>query len=347
MAGNRDLRPVVRQAIEGVGCAGRGAKFQMTEFSPIPFFVGTRGSALALVQADATQAALAAAFPELRIERKIIRTTGDRRTDVSLAEVAKAEGTFDKGVFIKELESALDDGSIDIAVHSLKDLPTVLDARFALAAVLERAPERDVLVTRSPKGIAGLPPGARVGTSSVRRARQISFIRPDLTVADLRGNVPTRLEKLATSGNLDGILLAEAGLVRLGFLTVSPAANMTEPVLSMPGLFATRLPEDQFFPAAGQGAIGIEIRADDARSRGLAEAIGHPGTWLRVTAEREFLRLLDAGCHTPIGVYSSLEHGTLSLKARVFPESEGPPKTGEAIGTDPLLTALELFKALQ
>jgi len=323
------------------------AEFQMTEFSPIPFLVGTRGSALALVQADATEAALAAAFPELRLERKIIKTTGDRRTDVSLAEVAKAEGTFDKGVFIKELESALDDGSIDIAVHSLKDLPTVLDARFALATVLERAPVRDVLVTRSADGIAGLAPGARVGTSSVRRARQVSFLRPDLTVTDLRGNVPTRLEKLATGENHDAILLAEAGLVRLGFLTESSAAGLPEPITSMPGLFATRLPEHEFFPAAGQGAIGIEIRAGDARSRVISEAIGHSDTWLRVTAEREFLRLLDAGCHTPVGVYSSLENGTLHLKARVFPESEGDPKTGEATGTDPYLTALELFQSLQ
>jgi hydroxymethylbilane synthase len=319
----------------------------MTELPSMPFAVGTRGSALALVQADATEAALAAAFPDLQLERKIIKTTGDRRTDVSLAEVAKAEGTFDKGVFIKELETALDDGTIDIAVHSLKDLPTVLDPRFALAAVLERAPVRDVLVTRNGGGLAELPPGARVGTSSVRRARQVLFLRPDLTVTDLRGNVPTRLEKLATGDNLDAVLLAEAGLVRLGFLTESATAGVPEPIASMPGLFATRLPEHEFFPAAGQGAIGIEIRHDDARSRVLAEAIGHRDTWLRVTAEREFLRLLDAGCHTPVGVFSSLENGTLHLKARVFPEAEGAPKTGEASGTDPHLTALELFQSLQ
>jgi hydroxymethylbilane synthase len=144
---------------------------EMDDESPNPFKVGTRGSELALVQAAATEAALAAAFPELPLERVIIKTTGDRRTDVSLADVAKVEGVFDKGVFIKELEIALDDGSIDIAVHSLKDLPTVLDERFALAAVLERAPVRDVLVTRDGGGFDSLPAGARVGTSSVRRAR--------------------------------------------------------------------------------------------------------------------------------------------------------------------------------
>ncbi len=318
----------------------------MSEPTSAPFLVGTRGSALALVQADATEAALAAAFPDLRIERRIVKTTGDRRTDVSLAEVAKAEGTFDKGVFIKELENALDDGSIDIAVHSLKDLPTVLDPRFALAAVLARAPVRDVLVTPG-GGIDSLPPGARVGTSSVRRARQLLFLRPDLVVTDLRGNVPTRLEKLASGENHDAILLAEAGLVRLGYLTESCAPPGPEPVSGMPGIFATRLPEDVFLPAAGQGAIGIEIRAGDSRSRVLAESIGHRATWLRITAERELLRLLGAGCHTPVGVFSSLENGTLRLKARVFPESEGPPKSCEATGADPHLTALELFNSLQ
>lgn len=319
----------------------------MNEDSPTPLTIGTRGSALALVQASATEAALAAAFPELRVERQIIKTTGDRRTDVSLAQVAKVEGTFDKGVFIKELEQALDDGSIDIAVHSLKDLPTVLDPRFALAAVLERAPVRDVLVTRDGGGFDSLPAGARVGTSSVRRARQVMFLRPDLIVTDLRGNVPTRLEKLAAGDDHDAILLAEAGLVRLGFLSANPADEFPEPILDMPGIFATRLHERTFFPAAGQGAIGLEIRAMDNRSRVFAESIGHAATWLRITAEREFLRLLDAGCHTPVGVFSTLENGELHLEARVFPETEGPPKTGEATGTDPYPTALELFHSLK
>jgi hydroxymethylbilane synthase len=318
----------------------------MSDESPTPFVVGTRGSELALVQATATETALAAAYPDMSFVRSVIKTTGDRRTDVSLAEVAKAEGTFDKGVFIKELEQALDDGSIDIAVHSLKDLPTVLDARFALAAVLERAPVRDVLVTLDAGGLEALPAGARVGTSSVRRARQVRFLREDLVVVDLRGNVPTRLEKLASGGNHDAILLAEAGLVRLGFLPEQAAGDGPEPVIGMPGLHATRLTEDTFFPAAGQGAIGLESRADDARSLVLAETIGHADTWKRITAEREFLRLLDGGCHTPVGVYSTLADDQIHLRARVFPESEGPPRTGEATGTDPIATALALFQSL-
>ncbi len=309
--------------------------------------IGTRGSELALVQAHATETALATLFPDLEIERVIIKTTGDRRTDVALAEVAKAEGVFDKGVFIKELEIALDDGSIDIAVHSLKDLPTVLGKRFALAAVLERAPVRDVLVTRNGFGLDGLPSSARVGTSSVRRACQVKFLRPDLEVVDLRGNVPTRLQKLASGENHDAILLAEAGLVRLGYLSDAPPGDGPEPIKDMPGLTAHRLAEELFFPAAGQGAIGLEIRATDQRSHVFAESIGHSATWKRITAEREFLRLLDAGCHTPVGVFSSLADGVLHLRARVFPGSGGEPRAGEATGENPIETALQLFQSLK
>ena len=308
--------------------------------------IGTRGSDLALVQATATEGLLRAAFPDVVFHRKIISTTGDRRTDVSLADVAKAEGTFDKGVFIKELEEALADGSIDIAVHSLKDMPTVLDARFRLAATLERAPVRDVLLTKSAGGLGGLEPGARVGTSSVRRAKQIEFLRPDLKLLDLRGNVPTRVVKLAETQIYDAILLAEAGLVRLGFLPQAEPEG-AETVKHFPNVYATRLPENEFFPAAGQGAIGLEIRGDDDIALGYAKAINHAETWRKVSAEREFLRLLDGGCHTPVGVYSHLDGGAISLYARVFPEEGGKPRVGEAQGTDPIQTALELFQSLK
>lgn len=314
--------------------------------SPTPIIVGTRGSELALVQATATEAALAAAFPDREIVRKVIQTTGDRRTDVALSEVAKAEGTFDKGVFIKEIEEALNAGEIDIAVHSLKDLPTVLQERFLLAAVLERAPVRDALIMRTPGGMAGLPVGASVGTSSVRRAKQVEWLRPDVRVIDLRGNVPTRLRKLAEDGNYDAILLAEAGLVRLGFIPPVAAGDEVETVAGIPELFVTRLAESDFFPAAGQGAIGLEVRAGDSSSRVFAESIGHQETWLRITAEREFLRLLDGGCHTPVGVFSSISGGEIHLRARVFPEAGGTPTSGEARGTDPFTLALELFNSL-
>lgn len=327
-------------------CCTRFSYPEMNDESPTPIIVGTRGSELALVQATATEAALAAAFPGRVIVRKVIKTTGDRRTDVSLAEVAKAEGTFDKGVFIKEIEEALDLGDIDIAVHSLKDLPTVLEDRYALAAVLERAPVRDVLVTRAPGGLAALPIGATIGTSSVRRAKQMEWLRPDLQITDLRGNVPTRLRKLAEDGTYDAIVLAEAGLVRLDFIPHT-AVGCDESVAGIPGLFVTRLDESEFFPAAGQGAIGLEVRANDEPSRLLAESIGHRESWLRITAEREFLRLLDGGCHTPVGVYSSISNdGEIHLKARVFPDAGGTPKSGEARGTDPITLALELFNSL-
>lgn len=321
----------------------------MSAYHDIPAInLGTRGSDLALVQATATEKALADAFPGLKVHREIIRTTGDRRTDVSLAEVAKSEGTFDKGVFIKELEEALDRGDIDIAVHSLKDMPTVVEPRFAVAAVLERAPIRDALISRKPGGLAALPPGARVGTSSVRRAKQIQWLRPDLTVIDLRGNVPTRLRKVSSEPLYDAILLAEAGLIRLGFLPKHPVFPNGETIIGIPGLHAVRLPEDEFYPAAGQGAIGLEIRQGDTPSRIFCEGIGHPETWLRITAEREFLRLLNGGCHTPVGVFSKIEGDQLILKARVFPEEGGTPVSGEATGsTDaPLALAQELFQSL-
>lgn len=309
--------------------------------------IGTRGSALALVQAEATEAALAEAFPDLKVERVIIKTTGDRRTDVSLANVAKAEGVFDKGVFIKELELALADGSIDLAVHSLKDLPTVLESTFSLAATLPRAPIRDVLVTRSADGWDGLKQGAVVGTSSVRRARQVKFLRPDIETTDIRGNVPTRLRKLAEETDYDAILLAEAGLVRLGYLQgsvdIPPASSVLE---DFPTLQATPLPEDGFLPAASQGAVGFETRSDDEETIEVARALNHQETWLRITAEREFLRLLDAGCHTPVGVHSHVDHGNITMKARVFPENEGEPTSGEASGTAPLDTAMKLFQSL-
>jgi len=313
-----------------------------------PVHIGTRGSELALVQADATEAALAERHPGIALERRIIKTTGDRRTDVSLAEVAKAEGIFDKGVFIKELEQALDDGSIDIAVHSLKDMPTVLEDRFQLAAVLERAPVRDVLLTRGGVGFDELPQGARVGTSSVRRARQALFLRPDLEILDIRGNVPTRLRKLADGETYDAVLLAEAGLVRLGFLPPAPPVDgAPEHIAGMETLNALRLPEDVFLPAGGQGAIGLEVRAGDDRALGFARSINHEATWQRITAEREFLRLLDAGCHTPVGVFSSIENETLHMTACVFPEGDdGGPRVAEASGTDPVATALSLYQNL-
>lgn len=299
--------------------------------------VGTRGSELALWQAHATEELLRAAFPEVEIVRCVIKTTGDRRTDVSLSQVAKSEGTLDKGVFTKELEIALEAGEIDVAVHSLKDVPTVLADHFCIAATLERAGVRDALVSKAEGGLAALPEGARVGTGSVRRARQLQWLRPDLQISDLRGNVPTRLKKLSDADDYDAIMLAEAGLERLGYLP-----NTDE------RLFYEVLDEQTFYPAAGQGAIGLEIRSDDAWMRGVVAAISHSDTMLRVTAEREFLRLLDAGCHTPVGVFSALDDEMIHMSARVFPEAGGEPRLASVSGScnEPLVVAKQLFESL-
>ena len=301
--------------------------------------IGTRGSALALYQAGATEDALRAAHPGIELVREVIKTTGDRRTDVALSQVAKVEGVLDKGVFTKELETALSDGVIDIAVHSLKDVPTVLAPEFEIAGTLERAPVRDVLITRAEGGLDSLPEGATVGTSSVRRAKQLQWLRPDLKVVDIRGNVPTRLKKVA-QGECDAIMLAEAGLVRLGYCMDEHAEVEGEKVHFSP------LEVTEFLPAAGQGAIGFEIRKGDDQARAMVESILHAETFLQARAEREFLRLLDGGCHTPVGVFSLLDGDLLTMEARVFPDEGGEPRTAKAEGGEPLEVARNLFESL-
>jgi len=298
--------------------------------------IGTRGSALALKQAEMTEAALAAAFPELEVERVIITTTGDRRTDVALSEVAKVEGVWDKGVFIKELEVALENGEIDVAVHSLKDLPTVLEEKFELAGVLERAPVRDAFIGKV--SWEDLGEDSVVGTSSARRAQQLVDLKPGVKVCDLRGNVPTRLRK-AAEDKMDGIILAEAGLRRLGY-SVEGSLEVEGHVLSV-----QCLPEREFFPAAGQGAVGFEIRSDDCESRAIIAALNHDDTWDRITAERRFLELLSAGCNTPVGVWSEITGGEIKMGARVYPETGGEPTRAE-VSAAPSEVAELLFNEL-
>ena len=312
--------------------------------TPNKLVVGTRGSALALVQAGMTEGLLRAAFPEAEIVRKVITTTGDRRTDVSLAEVAKVEGVFDKGVFIKELEIALENGEIDVAVHSLKDVPTVLEDQFEITSVLERAPVADVLITKQPGGLATLPQGAKVASSSCRRQKMLRWIRPDIEMVDIRGNVPTRLRKLAENPDIDGIILAEAGLVRLGY-------NATGEMSTEAGsVYGEAVHSESFLPAAGQGAVGIEVRKGDDVSAAFVRAINHAPTMTMITAEREFLRLLNGGCHTPVGVVTQIFGDSLMMEGIVFPEGDaiGDPMTAEVSGpqSDPLKVAQTLFKSL-
>ncbi len=287
--------------------------------------LGTRGSALALAQAEMTERALREAHPALEVVRKIIKTTGDRRIDVPLSEVAQAEGHLDKGVFIKELELALEGGEIDLAVHSLKDVPSALEEGFAIGAVLPRAPICDVLITKGGGGLQGLPAGATVATSAVRRQRILQWLRPDLKVADIRGNVPTRIRKLHAS-ELSAILLAEAGLVRLGLLeegvVISEGRSAPAEVLC----------PEEFLPAAGQGAVALEIRAGDEGLAGLLEALNDQETLEAVTLERKFLELLGAGCDTPVGVLSRVKKETLAMRVLVFEDGEEDPLGAEAEG---------------
>lgn len=292
------------------------------------------------------EAALRLANPGIQIQQKIIHTSGDKRLDLRFSEFAQGE-RLDKGIFTKELEIALHLGEIDFAVHSLKDVPTVLDDAFSIVAVLPRAPIEDVLISRDGYTLECLPQGAKVGTSSVRRIRQLKWIRPDLQCVEIRGNVPTRLRKLNDPSELDAILLAKAGLDRLGLLGECGSIH-----LEGTSLKGSILPEEAFFPAAGQGAIGMEARLNDTETLDLLATINHDPTFARVTAEREFLHLLKAGCQTPIGALTHLEcDDVLSMKVWVFDEdaSKVAPVELQASGvvSHPKEVAAKLVQALQ
>jgi len=258
---------------------------------------------LALAQAEEVRRRLAAAHPALPLpEIVVVRTTGDRVQDRPLAEIGG------KGLFARELEEALLDGRIDLAVHSLKDLPSVLEGPFRLAAVLERGDVRDALVTRDGLAeLAKLPAGAALATSSLRRQAMALALRPDLRVRPLRGNVDTRLRKL-DAGEFDAMLLAKVGLARLGLGARGAAQSV-----------------DLFLPAVAQGAIGLEIRDDDDATAALLGALNHAATWTAVTAERACLAALRGSCVTPIGVLAELGDGSARLRARlVLPDGTAP-----------------------
>ncbi len=251
--------------------------------------IGTRGSPLALAQAAIVRDALAAAHPDLPPGQiTVIRTTGDRVQDRKLEEIGG------KGLFTKEIEEALLAGEIELAVHSMKDMPTFLPEGLIICCLLKRADPRDVLFARSASSIAGLPPGAVVGTSSLRRQAQLLALRPDLKVTTLRGNVGTRLAKLA-AGQADATLLALAGIQRLGNEHRPTAILSTEEML----------------PAVAQGAIGVEIRANDAETRRLLAPLNDTATELAVTAERALLAVLDGSCHTPIAALAEPAGGAM------------------------------------
>lgn len=256
---------------------------------------GTRGSALALWQTNYVMAALTAANPSVTAAYEIYSTKGDRVIDVPLPQVGG------KGLFTAELEAALHASAIDCAVHSLKDLPTEQPAGLALGAIMPRADARDVLISRSGKTLLELPKGAVIGTSSHRRGAQLKAIRPDIHLADIRGNVDTRIKKaMDPSGPYDAIMLASAGLDRLGFTDV-----ITE-----------RLPVDAMLPAPGQGAVAVQMRSE---WDGIAHfnALHCTNTALCVTAERAFLAGLGGGCSVPVAAYATVTAGVVEVTGRV------------------------------
>ncbi|CTQ46019.1 hydroxymethylbilane synthase [Roseibium aggregatum] len=285
-----------------------------------PLRIGTRGSALALAQAHETRDRLMTAhdLAEDAFEIVVIKTSGDRIQDRPLSEVGG------KGLFTKEIEEALLDGRIDLAVHSSKDMPTVLPDGLALTAFLPREDVRDAFLSPKAKTLTDLPQGAVVGSSSLRRQAMIKRLRPDIEVVMYRGNLQTRLRKLA-EGEVDATLLAAAGLRRLGL-----EAEIT-----------SLLETDQFLPAVGQGAICIESRADDKATLEMLAAIHDAATQIRLDAERAFLAVLDGSCRTPIGGLATLEGDTMHFRGIVLKpdgsaaheaSGSGPAAEAERIG---------------
>jgi hydroxymethylbilane synthase len=304
------------------------------------FVLGTRASALAIAQVELTRAALQRAVPGLEIEVQTFVTRGDKKLDLSLIRANEAGG---KGLFTKELEDALLAGTIDVAVHSLKDLPGHNPPGLEVMAVLERASTADVLISKSPAGFAGLPQGALIGTSSVRRARQLQWARPDLRVQEWRGNVQTRLRKLGENEEVAGIILARAGLDRLGYDTGS------ETLVFEPYTFYPYSLREELLPAIGQGAIALQSRADRAEVTAILQQIDHQPTHVAIRAERELQRLLAGDCAMPVGVRTALAGDRLRMEAILFPSDgvSAPAKAAaEGAAAEPEAIAAEVFSRL-
>jgi hydroxymethylbilane synthase len=292
----------------------------LTRMSTRPLRIGTRGSPMALRQAALVRERLVAAHPDLAAEIVTIRTTGDRVQDRRLAEIGG------KGLFTKEIEEALFADRIDLAVHSLKDVETWLPEGLEIACVLPRDDPRDAFLSRTAPSFAALPRGARIGTSSLRRQAQLRRRRPDLEVVPMRGNVDTRLRKLA-AGEADALVLALCGLERLGV-----AEQATE-----------ILPREVMLPAVGQGALAIECRAGEAWLRSLLEPLHDQDTTACVAAERAMLAALDGTCRTPIAGLAEIESGRLTLEglllepdgdSEIRARTSGDPAQAERLGTE-------------
>jgi hydroxymethylbilane synthase len=304
-----------------------------------PILIATRGSALALAQANQVLAQCRQAFPQSAFELKIIKTSGDKFLTASLSN---PDASLPKGLFTKELEVALLQGRADLAVHSLKDLPTELPEGLKLGGVAGRREDvRDVLIYKKPLApglkLAQLPGGLTVATSSTRRQAQLLALRPDFKVVEIRGNVATRLRKLAEEAGLDATILAAAGLARLRF-RITPSGPLTGGE-APDGLRAMLLDTNEMLPCVGQAAIGLEIRADDERAASLCRELNDEATFQCVTAERALLRALGGGCQMPIGAHATLTGVELRLRAVSFlqekvrrAEARGPVNAAAGLG---------------
>ena len=275
--------------------------------------LGTRGSELARAQTLLVENAIRTAHPNVTIETKMIVTRGDNAKVVDL-------NAGRKGLFTVEIERALLAGEVDVAVHSAKDLPSQTSLGAQIAAVLPRGPINDVLISKHSGGLASVPHGMTVATGSVRRQRQLHWKRADLKIVDLRGNVPTRLRKLAEN-EWDGIILARAGLERLGF---SP--TQTEIAFEGGQFFLEILPCEIFVPAGGQGIIALQIRAEDQSTKALLESVNDSETLLCLQAEREFLSRLHGDCNFPVGVNATISNRKMKLRAQVFEDDLPAPR---------------------
>jgi len=311
------------------------ANFKMSSEPSIK--IATRGSALALVQANFILGECRKHFPQRAFELNVIKTTGDKLQKASMARI---DATLPRGLFTKELEDALLNGEADLAVHSLKDLPTVLPDGLKLGAAGKRADVRDVLISKSKLQISELPQCATIATSSTRRSAQLLERRPDLKIIPIRGNVGTRLEKLSASTDFQGTILAAAGLERLGFKIDANGKLRGEGIPD--DLFATPIPTDEMLPCVGQAALGIEMREHDARIDAICEKLNDEMTWYCVTAERSFLRALGGGCQSAVAAYGEIFENELRLRAVSYLGKE--IQRGE--GRKPLQQSVELGEEL-
>ena len=292
------------------------------------FIIGTRGSDLALWQANFVKNSLEEQFPDFNFEIKIIHTTGDEVLDVALSKIG------DKGLFTRQIENELLKGGIDLAVHSLKDLQTEQPEGLAIGAVCKREIPNDVFISKNGASIDDLPEGAVVATGSLRRRSQLLHYRSDLKIAEIRGNLPTRFRKFDES-ELDGMILAYAGIYRLSF---------EERISQI-------IPFKVMLPAVGQGAVAVEIRTDDPRAAEVVGRLNHAETYTCITSERAFLRRLEGGCQVPIGAHATLEGEKVSLEGMVgtldgtvvFREAvSGRVENAEALGTELANSLIEM-----